>query len=415
VNRASAIASWVATAGLEICWLGAWSAFTLAALVRGVYSGVELAVVFAAASALGVFCRRLRLRVVQEAALQMVGLGLFELWTYRSMQRAGVLAFCLWTALLWISGVLHARRSTGYASVCSRFDRGLAWLASLLIFELLLRGQRGLALDTAATSRWLLTFVVFGVLAIVLARNAQREMRLRTALASTLLLCAAGGIAVSLPDLRAPSVRANGVTAVLNPIGEKAVDVFFWIGRVFETSSAAVVSERQASWSSAAPRPSGARNVRLRSDDSSQLWAAVCITLAAAFGMWAARGWLFSRSARDARAGGWLDLLRAWLSGWTRSRSLREPIRAYWGLRRWGARSGLVARPAETPLEYGRRLKQRVPDAAGEIEVIVTEFCECAYAGAREGPSQARAALRRLRSPALLPQRIRSWLRGDID
>jgi hypothetical protein len=257
---------------MEVSWLAAWSAFTLAAFVRGAYPVEEFAAVFAAASALTSWSRRVGLSTIQLTALQVVGLGLFELHTFQSIGRAHGLAFCVWTAILWISGLLHARRAMDYATVCTRFDRGLAWLFSLMLFELLLRGQQGVALDPEATRAWLLPFVVSGVLAIVLTRNAARELRLQTALASAALLCVVGVVTVGLPDLRSPSVRTHGVSAVLDPLGSKAVEVFFWIGNIFEQSPGAAVSQREAMWSHPASRAGGsARKAMSWGSESSQL------------------------------------------------------------------------------------------------------------------------------------------------
>jgi hypothetical protein len=84
-------------------------------------------------------------------------------------------------------------------------------------------------------------------------------------------------------------------------------------------------------------------------------------------------------------------------------------------LLRWGAGAGVVCGAHETPLEYAARLRGAVGAVQQPIDVLVTAFNAHAYRAA--GPSspelrRARGALRRLRSPALWPARVRWWLRA---
>lgn len=82
-------------------------------------------------------------------------------------------------------------------------------------------------------------------------------------------------------------------------------------------------------------------------------------------------------------------------------------------LLRWGLRSGLPHRRSETPLEYGRRLAARFPTLAEELLLIVGTVQKEFYGAVMPTESETRAlagALRRLRSPALLPARLKSLL-----
>jgi len=80
-------------------------------------------------------------------------------------------------------------------------------------------------------------------------------------------------------------------------------------------------------------------------------------------------------------------------------------------LMRWGLRSGLPRRRWETPLEYGCRLADRFPGLRAEFLLILETVQGEFYGAIRPTESDTRAlrsALRRLRSPVLLPARLRS-------
>ena len=89
-----------------------------------------------------------------------------------------------------------------------------------------------------------------------------------------------------------------------------------------------------------------------------------------------------------------------------------EAIRLYGTLLRWGKRSGLANRNSETPLEYGRRLKQQFNAVAAEIDLIIFSFNLHVYGEmVCEGQevAHARQALKRLQSPMLWPKRFKLW------
>ena len=79
----------------------------------------------------------------------------------------------------------------------------------------------------------------------------------------------------------------------------------------------------------------------------------------------------------------------------------------------WGRHSGITRRQVETPLEYGLRLIRNFPMLEKEIGFIITIFNKEVYGGAtlkNKDITKGRSALKRLRHPAHLPLRIKTWI-----
>jgi hypothetical protein len=152
-------------------------------------------------------------------------------------------------------------------------------------------------------------------------------------------------------------------------------------------------------------------------DGSTAFWLIVGSVLCACLVCWAI---VRHRAApRRERGESWLA---RWLRGvlerfarWWARRRQDEAIRIYRALLGWGRRSGLPPRAADTPLEYGQRLKLRLSGVSGEIDVVISVFNARVYGPEldRDAVRQAHLALRRLRSPRLWPQRLAAWLAAE--
>jgi hypothetical protein len=141
---------------------------------------------------------------------------------------------------------------------------------------------------------------------------------------------------------------------------------------------------------------------------------------------WQVALFLRSRTSRDDRADARTGLGRVIASvlsafvGFLRrllaSGSLRpkDAIEAFARLARWGSRSGVARRPAETPLEYSRRLGGSFPDLQTPIDTIVDCFNGQFFGGLALDRGRRRELSRSsisIRRPRHWPARLRSRLR----
>lgn len=79
----------------------------------------------------------------------------------------------------------------------------------------------------------------------------------------------------------------------------------------------------------------------------------------------------------------------------------------------WGRHSGITRRRIETPLEYGLRLIRNFPMLEKEIGFIITIFNKEVYgetALKNRDITKGRSSLKKLRHPAYLPLRIKTWI-----
>jgi len=98
--------------------------------------------------------------------------------------------------------------------------------------------------------------------------------------------------------------------------------------------------------------------------------------------------------------------LTAWING------PQTGVQVYMALIGWGHLSGLTRLPCETPVEYGTRLGNRFPLVKNEIHIVIKTHSQMVYgphANNLEMLSLARVALRKLRSPANWPTRLKSF------
>lgn len=434
MNRLPASLLWIAASVMEVSYLCAWISFSLDAIAQRRYAWTDAVLVFAAGSALVHWAERQRWSRARILSAHGAALLLFGL---RDAGGSGQLGHWVSTMVLWIRAVQTAHRSKTYAEVCARFDVGLSWLFGLLFAKLLTK-TAGVRLDEAGSDQLLLTFFLFGLLAIALARNSSgghkhfmsgyRGIALVTGF-SVAVVAAAASLLVILPNLRGAS--QSGLHA-LRIVGRPVADAVAHVVLVLFDSTLNIDVPTLPPTSMRPSAPGASRDVAVGpsfvEEHSLALGIAagfVALAFLAAL-LWYARHWLFARSPRAAPPGSLLARLLEWLrhalarlgAVWMELKQARreyELIRFYRMLLRWGRRSGLPKHPSETPLEYARRLKRHVGNAGSEIDAIVQAFNLHVY-GHMDTSQQSRnlrRALRALRSPRLWPARLRLLLFGE--
>lgn len=458
-DRGPRLALWFASAGLEVTCIYAWAAFTLTLIQDRPYSAWHAAGFFACASLLGSELQRAELRRGERAWLHGSGLLLLTLisahavltpsgawlsrWPADALSRAHPLSAWLalgatlfWSYTLWFSGAKHGAEPASYARVVSRFDRAVGWLFALFILKLLWRGHVSEQLADGVSGRLIAAFFLFCLVALAVARsrgNAQKRFAARYRALSGLMgvgaalgTCVLAWALLFLPQLRAALLYTyDALLHEGGPIGTAfayAVFILLYLWMIIRgPHQAAPVLKEQKNFTD--PRPVYREEAALKLiDDGTWLpWVAagVCAALVLAFSVWAVRRYQRATAAQSL----FVKLYRAWLRAWQRVAGLwarderPDAVRLYVALHHWGRRSGVAARPSETPSEYGQRLQTHMPAVRAEIALIVSAFNAHTYAPTTQPRTtfQAeRAALKRLRSLHLWPARLKLWLNADI-
>ncbi|MEY4576613.1 MAG: hypothetical protein RL701_1316, partial [Pseudomonadota bacterium] len=236
MKDASKHSLWIASAGMEITWLCAWSAFTLDAITRRPYPVEQITAGFIVAALIAWLCTGRGLRIVEIVLAHALGFtgfvtwGLWSLWfrheplwsthwlqaLFSQARPASdyvtLLLFSMWTGVTWLSGVHYAQRPRTYAAVCQRFDAGLTWLFALLLGKLLLTTGAGLQFNEHVSEALVLPFFCFGILALAVARNTSgqhkrfmsgyRGIGLMGAFAALVALLGTGAVLLFTPYLQ---------------------------------------------------------------------------------------------------------------------------------------------------------------------------------------------------------------------
>ncbi len=451
---------WIATAGMEISAIYAWTDFFLAALTRRSYPLPEAAAVFTASSILISLVRDWRairlLSLHAVASAFLIPRTAYVLW-YGSegfwssawvadlVSRgrgpaawASLVLFCASTLVFWIGGSAHARRSRSYTAVCDRFDKGLTWLFVLMFVKLVIRVPVGAQLAEHLSDRMIFPFFLFGLMAVAVARN-QSEAQKRfmsgyrgigvvISFSATVILCGSGLLLLFLPYLQAASRTSYGaIKAVGQPLlAMLANAVLFSFGEMERRRRVIPKDHVDDIYTATEWKPP----VGFFSEtDTWIIWVLLGLLVTALVGISVWYAWRLLRSSQRESARSGVDIARLWrwITLWIarlyRSaialfapKRRREPVALYRALLAWGRRSGLPKRGCETPLEYASRLKRQLGKVSEEIESIVSCFNLQVY-GQKPSDEQAlgraRYALRRLRSPLLWSKRAKLLFLSD--
>ena len=344
-----------------------------------------------------------------------------------------------WALIFWFGGVSLTRKPLEYFNVCARFDLGLTFFFLLFLTEFLVFFKGGVRIEAPLSGPLLFPFFLFSLLAIALARNrghawkefleGYRGVGVILSFIAVVLLFGSGIVALFLPYL---TLAAEAGYGFLKTAAEPAVPVLMTILRFLFAhnrmrpgpSSPSAGEDMAASGPSAdmgwwaGPFGEAVRFLLLAAGGLFLLFVMVLL-------LWFILRWLFSRTSMDPKRQvrhperNLLSLLimawRAFLSFCRAIAHRRNGAAQHYGaLLRWGRRSGMPGISSETPAEYGTRLAHRFPALKREMDVIVDAFNREVYGILLLDKGQlapARAAWRRLRSPAHWAARVKVWFR----
>jgi hypothetical protein len=341
----------------------------------------------------------------------------------------------LWLFFFWVGGFKIAKHPKNYFFVRNRFELGVGVFLAILLIELLVIVKTGVHIQGLMTDMLMLPFFIFGMLAFSLIRNSGREQRhfvmgyqgIGTVLSfsAVVLLAGTGMVMFFLPHLtRAAEISFGMIKTAAHPLGPVLVKILLFIFGNRNMASRIGEMPQQSSQPEIPMITEGKEN--LLYDILGWSFLSIFLLLSVAllfFIMWRLLRWLFSiQTHRKTASEPWNLLVdlgkRIWLVVLSFQKNLttwiigpQTAVQLYTALVGWGHFSGLPHSSCETPIEYGSRLGNRFPLLKNEIQLVIKTHSETVY-GSDENKlkklSLARSAIRRLRSPANWPVRLKS-------
>jgi len=462
MSKDRGILLFLAHGGMEFVWLYAWANFLMTSIVHRPFPLPEAIGAYLLAAALTLLVRGAGFRVISVLGIQVLGLLLAasrivyamhyqaypylgKVWLAEFFGRARdplewftLVIILIFAVLLWLGGVMLARRSPAYLTICSRFDLGVAAFFCLLMVKLLLLVKGGIEVRDPASELLLFPFFIFSLLGIGLARSrgsAQREflagykgIAVLASFTAVVLAFGAGLALLFMPYLIAAAEAGYGAlrsaAGPLSPILVRVLQFLFFRTRMLQEASSS---------------PQGGGDAEFVSSGESSWWSElvgrivewglpvlgiVMGLILCALGAWYLLRWLFSRTSKQERKPIHWQLLVSWAQRLWGAFSMglqrvvqwlkgyRSAVQIYRALLKWGRRSGLPHLLSETPTEYGSRLGKRFPSLSEEIEGIVEAFNLAVYGEMTldgEQMTLAELSWRRMRSPRYWPSRLKSW------
>jgi hypothetical protein len=342
----------------------------------------------------------------------------------------------------WCGGWFLIRGKHRPQSHYTRLDLGLAFFFVLFLAKLVAWQKTGIEITDPVAVPSLIAFMLFGLLAVGLARrgasvrtqfvSGKKTVGMMVSVILVALLFSTGALVLFRPYLTAMAEVSYAVIKTVGaPIGAVLLTIvqFLFMPRRMRPDPPSTSSGMDIGPTGGVSETSGWGELIQKILAYGAAGVAVLMVLAAvALIVWMVARWLWSRTPRATSQRPGLDPWALWsavrealrrflvafrkIVGGFFQGSPRSGAHLFGALSAWGRRSGISRNHWETPGEYGLRLKQRFPQIDAEIEILVELFNLEVYGVAVIGQDRlatARAAWRRLRAPRHWGRRLRSW------
>jgi len=452
----------ISGAGMELCWLYAWAVFLFFSIYQQPFSLFFAALIFGLGFMASTFhqdrgWRRIQILIFRLSVflvgffivLQEHGkpyfnfsgfIGLIE--CFKGPKEASQWFFLalllILTYIIWKRGSSLAFNLLNPETVYGRFDLGIAAFFVLLIMKLLLSVKAGIMITQPKVELLFTPYFIFSLLVIGLIRNrnaAEKDyipgfQKIGVILSFTMILLLLGAC-VSLLFYSHLTTGAENLSGVLKKGAAPLVPVLIAVIRFLFSPKRHRMNEETGTMGSQGADiiPLGEAEKETGILGEIMKWAPAGLILllliaAVSFGAWYLIKYLLSKTSpakkkpiRRLSVLTWMAILKNILR-FCRKKMVHllkghaNGVELYASLLIWGRHSGISRRQVETPLEYGHRLMRNFPGLKEEIAVII-ELFSCEVYGERIlNDNELKSgcnAWRKLKHPATLPVRIKTW------
>ncbi len=445
-------------AGMDLCWLQAWTAFVLHALFDYEVPLLFMLSIYCCGSLTEYYCyfrKRLRIQVflVKVILFSAAFLGATHFFLFRNnhntfpsqfsrmfgahdpfLDWSLMLIILLMAGIIWRRSTIHVSKPLSPENVYLRVDLGIAAFFSLLILKLMLFGRFHVTILYPDLKYLFFPFFMFALLTIGLmlsGGNGNRQYAAGFGRMGIILSFAAvvvsGGVGMLFLFHSQMTASAQILSRILKKAGPPMESAIIWFGRLLWSSKRNEVLPP----SPAPENPelyAGLAKGNLETGwlTSVLKWGATAVlVLSILFLIYLLLRFLLnflltqtdSKKVRNTRIFVFPEWLKRFISFIARIPALLKGINSAAGLftalASWGRRSGIPYNKTDTPMEYGARLAASFPDLKTEIELIVHLVYSEIYGELKLEHTQIAAgkrAKRRMAHPFFWKNRIKTWV-----
>jgi hypothetical protein len=445
-------------AGMDLCWLQAWTSFALHALFDYEVPLLFVISIYCCGSLTEHYCysrKRLRIQVflVKTILFSAAFLGATRFFLFRYNDNTFPIQFsrmfgahepfldwCLMLVILLMAGIVW-RRSTIHVSkplspenVYLRVDLGIAAFFSLLILKLMLFGRFHVTILYPDLKYLFFPFFMFALLTIGLmlsGGNGDRQYAAGFGRMGIILsfgaVMVSGGMGMVFLLHSQMTASAQILSRVLKKAGPPLEGAIIWLARLLWSSKR----------NELLPLPPAPKDPELYAGlakgavetgwlTSALKWGTTALlVLTILFFIYLLLRFLLhflltqtdSKKVRNTRIFVFPKWLKRFISFIARIPALLKGIDSAAGLftalASWGRRSGIPYKKTDTPMEYGARLAASFPDLKTEIETIIHLLYKEIYGGLTLDNNQmadGKRAKKRMAHPAFWKNRIKTWV-----
>ena len=457
-NRSGSTFVYAFGAGMDLCWLQAWTAFVLYAIFDYKVPLLFVLSIYCFGALTHYYCylrKRLRIHVFLVKVIlfsaTFLGATHFFLFRYNNnnvpnqfsrmfsvhdpfMDWVLMLIILLMTGIIWRRSTIHVSKPLSPEKVYLRLDLGIGAFFSLLVLKLMLFGRFDVTILYPELKYLFFPFFLFGLLTIGLmlsGGNGSRRYaagfgRMGVALSfAAVMFC--GGLGMIFLFHSQMKASAEILSSLLKKAGPPLEGAVIWLVRFMSSSKR----------NDALPPPSASGDSGLHAGlakgameagwlTSVLKWGAtVLLVLIVLFLTYLLLRFLLkilltqtdSKMVQDIRLFDFPEWLKRVISFIARIPALFKGIHSatdlFTALASWGRRSGIPYNKADTPMEYGARLAKSFPELKTDIELIIHLIYQEVYGELKLEYGQIAAgkkAKRRMAHPLFWKNRIKTWV-----
>jgi len=462
MNGRKSILIFTARAGMELCWLYAWAAFLLFSICHQYFSFSLMVFIFGLGFAASMTYRDRSWRRIQILIFRLLifvagflivlhghynqhfnfpGFTWLIEW-FRGPKEAShwffLILLLILTYVIWKRGTLLVFNPLTPDNIYARFDLGIAAFFVLLIIKILLSVKGEIIITQPKVALLFLPYFIFSLLAIGSIRNintAEKDyvpgfQKIGVILSFSIVILLLG-TCISLLFHSHLTTGAESLSGVLKKGAAPLLPVFLYIIRFLFLPKRHMVNDETITIKSQGTDITALAEAEEETGILGEImkWVPAGLILiisltAVCLGTWYLIKYLLSKTSpatkdriRHRPVFTWILIFKNILLI-CRRRIVRlvkghaSGIELYTSLLTWGRHSGVSRRQVETPLEYGLRLIRYFPALKKEIGLII-ELFNCEVYGEtvldNKELTSGRNAWKRLKRPAYLPLRMKTW------